>query len=335
MTRGVRHIVRFNWPFYAAAGVAVAVATLAIGRLPAGGSARSLAYLGSGVAMFWLVGSLAASWMIYDLSPLMRWQWIRPALGFQPRAWVNIHVGLDESTPALRGVLAGSTGRAFDIFDPVEMTESSILRARRLGRLAVDAEAADFGNLPAHSDSIDAAMLLLSAHEVRSEDARQALFAEIHRVLSPHGRIVVAEHLRDWVNFLAFGPGVLHFHSRDTWLRCFARARLAIHSEFSITPQIVTAHNVFLILTLALLAMLLIVSGDTLLEPTRLGRAVLIGLTLVWGLRMLMQWWFYSPTLWRGHRLNTRVHYLFSAVWVYVTAVFAAALWRNLSLSLQ
>lgn len=99
--------------------------------------------------------------------------------------------------------------------------------------------------------------------------------------------------------------------------------------------QIFTAHSVFLVLTLSLLAMLLIVSADTLLEPTRLSRAVLIGLTLVWGLRMLMQWWFYSPAIWRGDRFNTRVHYLFSAVWIYVTAVFAAALWRNLSLTIR
>jgi hypothetical protein len=98
--------------------------------------------------------------------------------------------------------------------------------------------------------------------------------------------------------------------------------------------QIFIAHNVFLILTLALFGLLLLVLGDTLLEQTRLSRAVLTGLTAFWGLRMLMQWWFYSPKIWRGDRFNTWMHYLFSALWVYVTAVFAAALWRNLTLPL-
>jgi hypothetical protein len=120
----------------------------------------------------------------------------------------------------------------------------------------------------------------------------------------------------------------LYVPRRFNWGEEMARLSL-------LNRQVFIAHNVFLILTLALLATLLMVSGDALLEPTRLSRAVLIGLTLVWGLRMLMQWWFYSPTIWRGHRFNTRMHYLFSAVWVYVTAVFAAALWRNLLLSLQ
>ena len=44
-----------------------------------------------------------------------------------------------------------------------------------------------------------------------------------------------------------------------------------------------------------------------------------------------MQWFFYSPMTWRGDRFNTSVHYVFSGTWMYLTAVFAAALWRNLS----
>ena len=94
--------------------------------------------------------------------------------------------------------------------------------------------------------------------------------------------------------------------------------------------QIFQAHNVFLILTLALFSALLLTSGAALLEPTRLSRAVLAGLTIFWGVRMLMQWYFYSPLIWRGHRFNTVMHYVFSATWVYVTSVFAAALWVTL-----
>ena len=94
--------------------------------------------------------------------------------------------------------------------------------------------------------------------------------------------------------------------------------------------QIFQAHNVFLILTLALFSALLLTCGPALLEPTRLSRAVLAGLTMFWGLRMLMQWCFYSPLIWRGHRFNTVMHYVFSVTWVYVTTVFGAALWVTL-----
>ena len=100
-----------------------------------------------------------------------------------------------------------------------------------------------------------------------------------------------------------------------------------------VNRQIFQAHSVFLVLTLALFSALLLTSGAELLEPTRLSRAVLAGLTIFWALRMLMQWFFYSPAIWRGHRFNTVMHYVFSATWVYVTIVFAAALWSNLAIA--
>jgi SAM-dependent methyltransferase len=234
--RGVRQIVRFNWPFYAVAAATAAAAVLAVRLRAPGVTLRAVLYVAIGLALVWLAGSLVASWIVYDRSRLMRWDWIAHAIGFRPRSWVNIHTGLDESTPSLRRLFGGSSGRALDIFDPVEMTERSILRARRLARNEVQAEAVDFRHLLVPTRTVDAALLLLSAHELRSEGARHALFAEVARVLTPRGRVVVAEHLRDWANFVAFGPGFLHFHSRNTWARCFADARLDLQSEFSITP---------------------------------------------------------------------------------------------------
>jgi SAM-dependent methyltransferase len=241
-----RNIVRFNWPYYAAAVVVAVLGPAAAVRLPVGLPIRAALYAGTSLVVMWIAASLVASWIVYDCSRLMRWDWVLQALGFSPSSWINLHAGFDESTPALREVFRGATGRVFDIFDPSEMTEGSIARARlrsiaghqrdaRDGK-AIDAEPTDFRRLPLPSGTVDAALLLLSAHELRSEAARAALFTELRRVLGPGGRVVVAEHLRDWANFLAFGPGFLHFHSRRTWAGCFSRHRFDIHREFSITP---------------------------------------------------------------------------------------------------
>ena len=95
--------------------------------------------------------------------------------------------------------------------------------------------------------------------------------------------------------------------------------------------QIFQAHSIFLILTLAMFAALLLFCGRDLLESTRLARAILIGLTIFWTLRMLMQWFFYSPEVWRGDRFKTLMHGVFSVTWVYVSAVCAAALWLSVT----
>jgi SAM-dependent methyltransferase len=239
MTHGVRQIVRFNWPFYVVAGAALLIAPPAIAHLPLPVAARVVLYAITGLAALWVVTSLIASWIIYDRSPLMRWDWLPRALGFTPGAWINIHSGLDESTPALRALFGAEHGRVFDMFDPVEMTEPSISRARPAeARKASEGgpESVDFHRLPLANGTIEAALLLLSAHELRTDQARVALFTELRRVLGPGGRIVVAEHLRNAANVLAFGPGALHFHSRRTWTRCFSRTRFDIHAEFPITP---------------------------------------------------------------------------------------------------
>jgi len=93
-----------------------------------------------------------------------------------------------------------------------------------------------------------------------------------------------------------------------------------------INRQIFQAHSIFLVLTLGLFSALLLTCADVLVEPTKLARAILAGLTLFWGLRMLMQWFFYSRETWRGNQLYTVMHWGFSATWIYVTGVFATAL---------
>jgi hypothetical protein len=112
-------------------------------------------------------------------------------------------------------------------------------------------------------------------------------------------------------------PGLLH------WREELSRVSL-------LNRQIFLAHTVFIVVLVALTSALLLTCAETLLEPTRLSRAVLFGLTAFWGLRMLMQWFFYSPRVWRGNRFFTVMHVVFSFGWTYVTAVCGLAL-RSIS----
>jgi SAM-dependent methyltransferase len=115
------------------------------------------------------------------------------------------------------------------------MTEPSIVRARQLS-LDRTATPADFRALPLADGSQEAIFLVFAAHELRRSESRERFFLEIARALAPGGRAVLVEHLRDGWNFLAFGPGFLHFLPRREWLRLAAAAGLTVREDFRITP---------------------------------------------------------------------------------------------------
>lgn len=93
-----------------------------------------------------------------------------------------------------------------------------------------------FDALPLPNADRDTVFLLFAAHEVRNAVQRGQLLTEAARVLDQDGQIVLVEHMRDWKNFLAFGPGFLHFHSAGEWRRCLRSAGLRVEVESQMTP---------------------------------------------------------------------------------------------------
>lgn len=221
--KGALDIVRYNWHFYAASAIALAV--VAIARSP-------ILALAAAPIAFWSIASLAASHYVYDRAAVTAWNWLLSTLPFDPTRWLNIHAGLDQSTAALRRFFPGAHGVACDIYDPHTMTEPSIARARR----ETGAIRATVDRLPFPAADRDCIFLLFAAHEIRSPLLRNTFFREVARVLAPGGYVVLVEHLRDVPNFIAFGPGAFHFHSRAAWLRAARPANLKLAAEGSQTP---------------------------------------------------------------------------------------------------
>ncbi|HEX4961599.1 MAG TPA: class I SAM-dependent methyltransferase [Thermoanaerobaculia bacterium] len=235
---GMLQILRFNRPMFVKTGVAALAAIVAVAILPVPRLLAILVLVGVAAAVLWSASSLLVSHWIYDLSPLSRWEWLAPLLPMAPRRWASLHAGLDETFGALARIFptpSGTGGTVLDVFDLDEMTEPSIVRARRLA-LDRSATPADFRALPLAGSSQDAIFLIFAAHELRRPESRHRFFLEIARALAPGGRAVLVEHLRDGWNFLAFGPGFLHFLPRREWLRLAAAADLAVREDFRITP---------------------------------------------------------------------------------------------------
>lgn len=233
---GVGQIFRYNWRFYLAGAVALIIGVPAISILPIGPGLRDAGCGCLAIAAFWMVMSLAASHWVYDRSIITRWTWIAQHLPEAPQRWANIHAGLDESSEPLRQMFPGTHGEVLDIFDPAEMTESSIAEARRDAGNKPGATTANLRRLPLADDECDAIFLIFAAHEIRHTDVRLQFFVELKRTLKPGGRVLIVEHLRDWKNFIAYGPGCIHFQTRGTWHRAAAGSDLAIEKEFGITP---------------------------------------------------------------------------------------------------
>jgi SAM-dependent methyltransferase len=233
--QGVLQILRFNWPMYAGTFFAFTLVGVGTMVVPLSHPLRVVVLLAIFSAGFWLVGSLVISHYIYDRSPLYHGAWIRPALHETPARYGNLHAGFDEFSGTLRRLFPESEATVIDFFDANEMTEPSIERARRESENQ-SAIRANYRSLPLPDGELDAAFLIFAAHELRRSESRAKLFAELRRVVKPGGQILLVEHLRDGTNFLAFGPGFFHFHSRAEWLRIIAAADLTVAHEFRLTP---------------------------------------------------------------------------------------------------
>jgi len=106
---------------------------------------------------------------------------------------------------------------------------------------------------------------------------------------------------------------------------------LAWHEELArlspVNRQIFWVHTYFIVLILVLCGSLALFYAPDLMTPhSRLARAVVGGHVIFWGFRLYSQLFVYSSELWRGDALKTRVHILFTVMWLSLTAVYAAVL---------
>lgn len=233
---GVIKIVRFNVRFYVLSALSLVGATLLVvsRRLPQW--LELLVLCGAAVVVFWTLSSILASWYVYDHVGVTRWQWLGNLLPGPLHRWANIHAGLDESTSTLRRLFPRTEGSAIDIYHSGEMTEPSIARARQIQPSTEPFSSGKYDALPLSDNDYDAVFLLFAAHEVRIAEHRTELLRETARALQEKGCVVLVEHLRDWKNLLAFGPGFLHFHSRRSWLHSIRDAGLLVDQESRVTP---------------------------------------------------------------------------------------------------
>ena len=98
----------------------------------------------------------------------------------------------------------------------------------------------------------------------------------------------------------------------------------ALSTTDLLTRQLFYVHTFFVALTVLLIGVLSVGWHDELLNSS-LGTIMCYGIAGFWGIRASFQWFIYSPKLWRGKRLETLIHVLFSMLWVGLTTVYFLA----------
>ena len=118
------------------------------------------------------------------------------------------------------------------------------------------------------------------------------------------------------IGFALVGLALLHvpFARYFKWRQEFAAVSL-------INRQMMYVHTFFIAFTVLLMGLLCLTSAAELIAIP-LGHKLALGCGAFWLARLLIQFFGYSATLWRGKRFETAVHVVFSGLWAYLSIVF-------------
>lgn len=233
---GTMAILLYNWPIFA--GV------MLFGVVVLGGGSFLMApwhygLIIVGILALLLVATVTiAAFFAYDWGQQREYDRL-----FEVGHLADANVVIDVTAGKLRGTRGLLTrvkqGHYFvvDIYDPKKMTDQALRRARAMeppleSDRRIYRRTASPQQLPIPHNWADAVYCSFSLHELHSAEDRQAIFSEFTRILKPGGRLLIAEHGRDWLNLLAFGPGMLSFFSPGCWTRHITGAGLVVkHHE--------------------------------------------------------------------------------------------------------
>lgn len=231
--QGVWNVVRFNWHFYVTSGLALVLLILALFWLSGlWATLIGVVFLLVGAATF---GSLVASYYVYDFSQFYHLNWLNDdEQTFE--TILNVNAGFDETSELLMARYDGSSHHVMDFYHSLGKKEVSIQRAKKSYPLLAGTLEIDLHHIPLADDLVDGAFVIFAAHEIRDALSRERFFKELARVTKSTGSLYVVEHGRDFLNFVAYNMGFLHFLSSADWQSTFSRSGWCIEQKMKHTP---------------------------------------------------------------------------------------------------
>ena len=88
-----------------------------------------------------------------------------------------------------------------------------------------------------------------------------------------------------------------------------------------INRQVMYVHTFFIGLVVFFIGLLFLMCTDDLMNSS-FGKKITGALFIFWFIRLACQLFVYSPALWKGKRVETIIHIIFTAFWIYTCVVF-------------
>jgi hypothetical protein len=234
--QGVYNIIRFNRHYYL--GLTALLLILFFLKSFITGLWAQFVTVIIALAFLSVMLSLLVSYYIYDYSGFYSLKWLDkldiPSTGLA----VNIHAGFDETSSLLREKYPQLELRVMDFYNSRNHTEISIKRARKAYPAVAGTEFIETNYVPLQQSSVDTLFFIFALHEIRTEVERINFLYKCRTSLKPDGCMIIIEHQRNWVNFLAYNIGFFHFYAASTWKENFNKAGLQVGLEYNITPFI-------------------------------------------------------------------------------------------------
>jgi ubiquinone/menaquinone biosynthesis C-methylase UbiE len=233
---GTMSTLIYNWPIFVGLlffGLVTLIASLWVVPAPW----HWLMVISGLGALGFIISILTASYIVYDWGSTREYDRLAQLGNLaQANVVIDITCGKMRGSRGLLTRFQPSYYFLIDIYNPAKMSDAALRRARNLEpplqterRIYRQTGAAQ--KLPLPHNWADVIYCSYSLHELHDAADREAIFAEFARVLKPNGRLLIAEHGRDWLNCLTFGPGALSFFSPTTWTKHLEKAGFTVQTH--------------------------------------------------------------------------------------------------------
>lgn len=223
--RGTTRHISANWPIFALLYIGLVFVLFTAGiSLQKGWFSFVPLMLALGlVLVYFLATSLWASHQLYDLDGLRPYDVLfdmGQAKATDTIAYVDF--GLRVIPLHLRRRLTTGKIIVVDVYNPQWTTGQALARARAQAPPPPDDprlvwQTGHFSLLPLPDKSVPFVMLDQILSECWQEGDRLRLLKEANRILTPNGRLLLAEQTRTQTNWLVYGPGGTRFYPNDYW----------------------------------------------------------------------------------------------------------------------